>query len=138
MKAKRIMTKQKRPTLREIDGAADLGCPYFVMEYAPGMPITTFADHREVNITQRRELFTQFCDTISHAHQKATLHRDIKVGSVLARMEDGKLATKVIDFGDRRHCIPDRYALPQWWPIGAKKINCGIFLRFVSEFYDAA
>lgn len=75
------------------------GRPYFVMEYVPGVPITRFADEQRLSVRDRLELFLQVCSAIAHAHTKAIIHRDIKPGNVLAWMQDGKPAVKVIDFG---------------------------------------
>jgi serine/threonine protein kinase len=80
-------------------GTTDLGRPYFVMEYVPGIPITTFADQQTLTIRQRLELFVQVCQAIAHAHSKALIHRDIKSGNVLAYLSDGQPRAVVIDFG---------------------------------------
>ncbi|MCY2954924.1 MAG: serine/threonine-protein kinase, partial [Planctomycetota bacterium] len=89
-------------------GADDLGRPYFVMEYVPGVPITQFADTNKLSIKQRLELFTQVCDAIAHAHTKAVIHRDIKASNVMAYMADGKPIVKVIDFGVAKALTGDR------------------------------
>src|SRR5688572_23499207 len=79
-------------------GTAD-GRPYFVMEYVPGEPITAFCDRHRYTTHQRLELFTQACDAIQHAHQKAIIHRDIKPSNLLVMLEGGRPVLKVIDFG---------------------------------------
>src|SRR6185369_15431845 len=80
-------------------GATEHGRPYFVMEYVPGEPITSFCDLHNYNTTQRLELFIQACEGIQHAHQKAIIHRDIKPSNLLVMLKDGKPLVKVIDFG---------------------------------------
>ena len=80
-------------------GATDAGRPYFVMEYVAGKPITQFCDQNRLSIRDRLHLFGDVCDAISHAHTKAIIHRDIKPSNVLAFLQDGKPAVKVIDFG---------------------------------------
>jgi WD40 repeat protein len=89
-------------------GVDDRGCPYFAMEYVPGVPITEFADRHKLSINHRLELFQQVCDAIAHAHTKSLLHRDIKSTNVLAYMDDGKPAVKVIDFGIAKALTGDR------------------------------
>jgi len=84
------------------------GQPYLVMEYVPGIPITTFADQNKLPISQRLELFMLVCSAISHAHTKAIIHRDIKASNVLAYMADGKATVKVIDFGIAKALAGDR------------------------------
>ena len=89
-------------------GATDAGRPYFVMEHVPGVPITQFADEHRLTLEQRLGLFGQVCDAITHAHQKAIIHRDIKASNVLAFMRDGKATAKVIDFGIAKALTSDR------------------------------
>jgi serine/threonine protein kinase/Tfp pilus assembly protein PilF len=85
---------------RVIDAGADVnGRPYFVMEYVAGEPITRFCDRQKLSIRQRLELFTQACEAVQHAHQKAIIHRDIKPSNILVTMQDDKPLVKVIDFG---------------------------------------
>lgn len=85
---------------RVIDaGATEHGQPYFVMDYVEGEPITHFADQKELTLEQRLQLFTQACDAVQHAHQKAIIHRDLKPSNILVTMQDGKPWLKVIDFG---------------------------------------
>jgi non-specific serine/threonine protein kinase/serine/threonine-protein kinase len=80
-------------------GETDAGRPYFVMEYVSGESITAFADQHGLTLRQRLELFTQACDAVQHAHQKAIIHRDLKPSNILVTTESGKPMVKVIDFG---------------------------------------
>lgn len=80
-------------------GVTDDGRPYFVMEYVPGEPVTGYCDQRKLSIRQRLQLFTQACDAVQHAHQKAIIHRDIKPNNLLVALQDQGPVVKVIDFG---------------------------------------
>jgi eukaryotic-like serine/threonine-protein kinase len=80
-------------------GATELGQPYFVMEYVPGLPITEYSDQKRLTIKQRLELFIQACDGVQHAHQKAFIHRDLKPANILVVEVDGKPVPRIIDFG---------------------------------------
>jgi len=80
-------------------GETEQGRPFFVMEYVPGVPITTYCDQNRLNLTDRLELFTQVCDGVQHAHQKAIIHRDLKPSNILITVQDGKPVPKIIDFG---------------------------------------
>ena len=80
-------------------GATEQGRPYFVMEYVPGEPITTYCDKHRLSLADRLGLFNQVCSAIQHAHQKGVIHRDIKPGNVLVRLQDDKPTPVVIDFG---------------------------------------
>ena len=80
-------------------GATPEGRPYFAMEYVPGLPITNYCDKHRLNIRARLALFTQVCEGVQHAHQKAIIHRDLKPSNVLVSEIDQKPVPKIIDFG---------------------------------------
>ena len=80
-------------------GSAPDGRPYFAMEFVPGEPITRYSDRQRLTNRERLELFTQVCDAVAHAHQKAIIHRDLKPSNVLVMVQDGKPIPKIIDFG---------------------------------------
>jgi serine/threonine protein kinase/tetratricopeptide (TPR) repeat protein len=75
------------------------GQPYFVMEYVPGLPITTYCDQKRLTTQQRLALFAKVCEGVQHAHQKAIIHRDLKPSNVLVVEVDGKPLPRIIDFG---------------------------------------
>jgi serine/threonine protein kinase len=80
-------------------GATSDGQPYFVMEYVPGQPITTYCDQKKLKIRDRLELFIKACEGVQHAHQKAIIHRDLKPANILVVEVDGKPTPRIIDFG---------------------------------------
>jgi ABC-type phosphate/phosphonate transport system substrate-binding protein len=80
-------------------GAAEDGLPYFVMELAPGVPITDFCRRNEVPLRRRLELFIEVCAAVEHAHLKGIIHRDLKPSNILVTQQDGQAVPKVIDFG---------------------------------------
>jgi len=80
-------------------GATPEGRPYFVMEYVPGLPITKYCDKLRLTLHDRLALFTQVCEGVQHAHQKAIIHRDLKPSNVLISEVDQKPVPKIIDFG---------------------------------------
>ena len=80
-------------------GATSDGRPYFVMDYVPGVAITTYADQAKLSLTARLHLFLEVCDAIQHAHQKGIIHRDLKPSNILVNSVDGNATAKVIDFG---------------------------------------
>jgi serine/threonine protein kinase/Tfp pilus assembly protein PilF len=89
-------------------GMTEAHRPYFVMEFVPGVPVTRFCDDNRLTITERLAVFVEICKAISHAHTKALIHRDIKSKNVLAFIQDGKPAVKVIDFGIAKAVTGDR------------------------------
>ena len=80
-------------------GSTAEGRPYFVMEYVPGLPLSEYCDKHQLTIRERLELFTQVCDGVQHAHQKAIIHRDLKPSNILVIEQDNKAVPKIIDFG---------------------------------------
>ncbi|MGC0772567.1 MAG: serine/threonine-protein kinase [Candidatus Acidiferrum sp.] len=80
-------------------GSTPDGAPYFAMEYVAGVPITEYCDNHRLSIPKRLELFTQVCEGVRHAHQKAVIHRDLKPSNILVAEVDGKATPKIIDFG---------------------------------------
>ena len=80
-------------------GATVTGRPYFVMEFVPGIPMTTYCDQQSLPVAKRLHLFIQVCEAIQHAHQKAVIHRDIKPSNILVTLCSSMPVPKVIDFG---------------------------------------
>jgi len=80
-------------------GATETGRPFFVMERAPGGPITEYCDVLRLKTKERLRLFLDLCRAIQHAHQKGIIHRDLKPSNILVAREDGAHSIKVIDFG---------------------------------------
>ncbi len=87
-------------------GTTSAGQPYFAMEYVAGLPITEYCDQRKLSIRERVELFTQVCDGVQHAHQKAIIHRDLKPANILVVEVDGKPTPRIIDFGLAKAITP--------------------------------
>ena len=46
-------------------GSTSEGQPYFVMEYVPGLPITTYCDQKRLTTRERLELFIRVCEGVS-------------------------------------------------------------------------
>ena len=80
-------------------GSTPEGRPYFVMEHVAGIPIDEHCDRHRLSTVERLELFTEVCEGVQHAHQKAIIHRDLKPSNILVSMVDGKPQPKIIDFG---------------------------------------
>src|SRR5262249_1801797 len=80
-------------------GTTEAGHPYFVMDLVPGGPITQYCDEHRLTPRQRLELFVPVCRAVQHAHEKGTIHPDLKPAHVLIALSEGQPVPKVIDFG---------------------------------------
>ncbi|MBN1361994.1 MAG: tetratricopeptide repeat protein [Sedimentisphaerales bacterium] len=80
-------------------GTTESGRPYFVMEYAKGLPITEYCDRHRLTVEARLRLFQQVCHAVQHAHQKGIIHRDLKPSNILVVEENDRAVPKIIDFG---------------------------------------
>ena len=98
---RQALAMMDHPTIAKIFDAGEtkFGQPYFVMEYVPGIPITTHCDQNRLSLNERLELFMQVCEGVQHAHQKAIIHRDLKPSNILVTTQGGKAMPKIIDFG---------------------------------------
>ncbi|MBK8979450.1 MAG: serine/threonine protein kinase [Planctomycetes bacterium] len=77
--------------------------PYFAMEFVDGLPLTRYAQQRELDVRARCRLIVQLCEAVQHAHDRGIVHRDLKPGNVLvAEPMPGAPQVKVLDFGIAR------------------------------------
>jgi tetratricopeptide (TPR) repeat protein len=82
-------------------GEDSSGIPYIVMEFLNG---PTLEDEigacRRLPVARALPIFAQVCAAVEAGHRRGVLHRDLKPSNVmLARMDDGTEAIKVLDFG---------------------------------------
>jgi hypothetical protein len=105
-----ILARLRHPGIAQVyeAGTYDDGggaTPYFAMELVPdACPIVAFARERRLGVRERLALFLAACDAVSHGHQRAVIHRDLKPGNILVDREG---RPKVIDFGVARTIGPE-------------------------------
>lgn len=97
----RLMAQMDHPNVARVydSGITDDGEAYIVMELVAGVPITTDAASRGLDLRNRLSLFHQVCCGVQHAHQKGIIHRDLKPSNILVAEIEGRKVPKVIDFG---------------------------------------
>jgi serine/threonine-protein kinase len=77
------------------------GMPYIVMEYLDGQDLGALLEKSgALPMSDTIDYVVQACDALADAHALGIIHRDFKPSNVfLARRRDGKLVTKILDFG---------------------------------------
>lgn len=102
---RRILAQLKHPGIAYLldGGSLTDGRPYFVMEYVQGESITTYANHKRLDVRARLGLFRDVCAAVAHAHRSLVIHRDLKPANVMVQEDDrGHAAVKLLDFGIAR------------------------------------
>lgn len=88
----------KHPNLCQVYDADEVnGTPYIAMEYLDGQPLSRFVGSEEF-LDQRRiaTALREVALGLAHAHQAGVLHRDLKPGNVIIRVDGSAYVT---DFG---------------------------------------
>ncbi len=95
---RQILARLQHPNISTLldGGVAADGRPYLVMQYEPGLPITTYCDEHTLDVRARLELFATICDTVHYAHTNLVVHRDLKPSNILVT-DEGR--PKLLDFG---------------------------------------
>jgi len=76
------------------------GTPWFVMEYAEGLPLNEHLQARHATLRETLGLFCRICEAVQYAHSHAIIHRDLKPSNILVS-ETGQV--KLLDFGIAKH-----------------------------------
>ena len=95
---RQILASLEHPNIaRLLDGGRSSdGLPFFALELVRGVPLDEYCRERNLNITQRLQLFRQICAAVSFAHSRLIIHRDLKPSNILVS-KDG--TPKLLDFG---------------------------------------
>ena len=92
------LVKLNHPSIARIYDANTMedGTPWFVMEYADGLPLTEYLKACGASVREDLRLFQSVCEAVQFAHNHAIIHRDLKPSNILVTAE-GKV--KLLDFG---------------------------------------
>jgi serine/threonine-protein kinase len=76
------------------------GRPYFVMELLHGVTLREhIAARGRLPVDEVMDILAPLCDTLSAAHEKSVIHRDIKASNVFLSDRDGQRRVVLLDFG---------------------------------------
>ncbi len=95
---RQILASLDHPNIAQLldAGITDGQLPYLVIEYAEGLPITTYCDRHRLDVKARLRLFQSVCAAVHHAHRNLVIHRDLKPGNILVTASG---QVKLLDFG---------------------------------------
>jgi serine/threonine protein kinase len=85
-------------------GTTSRGQPYFVMDYLTGINLADLLKNQVCLPPHRvKDIFSQVCGAVDHAHRCGVIHRDLKPGNIMLMDHDepGDMV-KVVDFGIAR------------------------------------
>lgn len=96
----RILASLDHPNVvRLLNVGSSEGQLYLVTELVRGRPLGEYADHKQLAIRERLDLFVQACRGVEAAHEKHIWHRDLKPANILVTDASGSPTTKILDFG---------------------------------------
>jgi serine/threonine-protein kinase len=75
----------------------DIGYPYIVMDYVPGLTMDKWAQRFNPSIRVALGKFLKIAQAMREVHRRGVLHRDLKELNIIIRADDGEPV--VIDFG---------------------------------------
>jgi len=99
---RRILARLEHPGIARLldGGVSEDGQPYFAMELVDGIPLTEYAETRQLDVRQRLRLVLDVCAAVAYAHRNLVVHRDLKPSNILvAETEDRQPVVRLLDFG---------------------------------------
>lgn len=98
---RQILASLSHPNIaRLIDGGTTPhGNPYFAMDFVDGINIDQYCKQQKLGFVATVELFRVVCRAVEYAHQRLTLHCDLKPNNVMIDREGRPI---LLDFGIAR------------------------------------
>lgn len=101
-----LLSRLNHPRIVQVreHGTTKRGQPFFVMDCLTGTNLNDRLKREgPMPANQVRDIFTQVCGAVDHAHRCGVIHRDLKPGNIMLMEVDGqKDFVKVVDFGIAR------------------------------------
>lgn len=101
-----LLSKLNHPRIVQVYdyGTTVRGQPYFVMDYLTGLNLSELLKKQgTLSVEKFRDIFSQVCGAVDHAHRCGVIHRDLKPGNIMLCKADGQSDfVKVVDFGIAR------------------------------------
>lgn len=92
------LAQLNHPSIARIYDAGTLedGTPWFVMEFAEGVPLTEHRANLGKPLRDVVRVFERVCEAVAFAHSHAIIHRDLKPSNILVNAAG---EVKLLDFG---------------------------------------
>ncbi len=101
-----LLSKLNHPRIVQVYdyGTTVRGQPYFVMDYLTGINLADILKYQgPLPVEKFRDIFSQVCGAVDHAHRCGVIHRDLKPGNImLCKFNGHNDFVKVVDFGIAR------------------------------------
>jgi serine/threonine-protein kinase len=96
LRERQILASLRHPGIAHLldAGHTEAGQPFLVMEHVDGIPIDRHC--KDLDLTQKLQLFVQVCEAVFYAHQNLVIHRDLKPSNILVNQLGN---AKLLDFG---------------------------------------
>lgn len=110
----RLASRLDHPNIVRIHAVSlDARCPYVVMGYVVGVPLSQLIRKRELRVRAAVRIARDLARALEHAHQRGVLHGDLKPGNVLVTPAGTPV---LVDFGVAAPLVgPGRQARLSGW-----------------------
>ncbi|HSO33137.1 MAG TPA: protein kinase [Labilithrix sp.] len=99
--ARAAVALQSEHVARVMDiGTLPSGMPFLVMELLEGQTLASrLSGGRTLAVDEVVWMAMQACKALADAHRAGIIHRDVKPGNIFLARADGRVVTKLLDFG---------------------------------------